>query len=235
MTLQTASASPVSRPFDGLAVERPLGIPVGGDYLTGSVAIPPHPAAVVLVANDAGCSRHRAGERELARALRHAGFATVLADVLTPLEQAWPDAAAALRQDVELLARRIRSALEWIRGQMPLAGLPVVLLGSGGAGPACLVAAAAQPEELAAVVVRSARPDLARMSLGRIKTPVMLCIAEAEPARAAANDAVFALLRCERRMLCLPGRSVDASETRAQLAAAIVAFVRTCLDVRRAA
>ena len=235
MIVQTTSASPASQVPEGLAEERPIGIPSGGDYLTGSVSIPPHPVAVVLVLNDAGSSRQRAGERELARALRRAGFATVLADVLTPPEQAWPDLAAGLRQDVELLAKRIESARDWIRGQVQLAGLPVALVGAGGAGPACLVAAAARPEELAAVVVRSPRPDLAGMALGRIKTPVMLCIAQGQPAALAPNDAAFALLRGDRRMLCVPGRSVDASQGRAQLAAAIVALVRTCLDVREAA
>lgn len=233
--VQDTATTPDVQAFGALALERPIGIPAGNDYLTGSVATPASPAAVVLIANETGCARQRSSQRDFARALRRAGLATVLVDVVTPLEQAWPEIAAGLRQDVALVAKRIEAAREWIRGQISFAGLPVVLVASGGAGAACLVAAAARPEQLAAVIVRSARPDLAGMAVGRIKTPVMLCVAEGQRADGLTNGTAFDLLDCERKLLSVQARSLEEPEARAQLAAATVAFVRSCLRVRRAA
>ena len=221
--------------FHDLAVERPIAIPAGSAYLTGSVAVPPAPSAVVLIANDSGCSRQCEGERDLARALRGGGLATVFVDVLTPVEQAWPDAAALLRQEVELLAKRVEAGRAWIRGQPRLSTLPLVLLGSGGAGPACLLAAAARPRQLAGVVVRSPRPDLAGMALGRIEAPVMLCMADGQTANLPGNRAAFDHLDCVRSLLLVPGRSLDAPQAREQLADAIVAFTRSRVGIRRAA
>ena len=233
--VRDTATTPDVQAFGALALERPIGIPAGSDYLTGSVAMPASPTAVVLIANETGCARQRSSERDFARALRRAGLATVLVDVVTPLEQAWPEIAAGLRHDVAFVAKRIQAAREWIRGQISLAGLPVVLVGSGGAGAACLVAAAAQPEQLGAVVVRSARPDLAGMAVGRIKTPVMFCVAEGRLAERQSNGAAFDLLDCERKLLFVRGRSLDDPEARAQFAASTIAFVRSCLRVRRAA
>jgi putative phosphoribosyl transferase len=234
MVRDTATAADVQA-FGALAIERPIAIPTGTDFLTGSMAVPASPSAVALMAHDTGCSRQRSCERDLARALRRGGLATVLVDVVTPLEQAWPEVAAGLRQDVELVAKRIEAAREWIRRQVSLAGLPVVLVGSSGAGAACLLAAAARPEQLAAVVVRSARPDLAGFALGRIKTPVMLCVAEGRVADGLTNRAAFDLLGCDRKLLSVRGRSLEAPEACAQVAAAVIAFVRSWLPVRRAA
>ncbi len=234
MVHNTASTTPADV-FRDLAEERPIAISIGSDYLTGSVAVPPAPMAVVLIANDVGCSRQRSGERDLARELRRAGLATVLVDVLMPSEQAWPEVAALLRQKVELLAKRIEAGREWIRRQPQLAALPVVLLGSGGAGPGCLLAAAARPRQLAAVVVRSSRPDLAGMALARIHTPVMLCIADGQVADLRGNRAAFDLLDCGHRLLFVRGRSLDAPEAREQLANAVAAFTHSRLGVRCAA
>jgi putative phosphoribosyl transferase len=130
MVRNTASRTP-GEICRELAKERPIAIPIGDDYLTGSVAVPPAPIAVVLIANDSGCSRQRAGERDLARALRRAGLATVMLDVLMPSEQVWPEVAAQLRMDAELRAKRIEAGREWIRRQPQLAALPTMVLGSG--------------------------------------------------------------------------------------------------------
>jgi len=236
MVRDTASTSPVDVSiFRDLAEERPIAISIGNNYLTGSVAIPPAPMAVVVIANDAGCSRQRSGERDLARALRRAGLATVLVDVLMPREQVWPEVAALLRQKVELLAKRVEAGRAWIRRHPQLAALPIVLLGSGGAGPACLLAAASRPRQLAGVIVRSSRPDLAGMALAQIDTPVMFCIADRQVADLPANRAAFDLLDCDRRLLLVRGRSLEAPEAREQLADAIVAFIRSRLGLRCAA
>lgn len=197
MIRNTSTTSPADvSVFRDLAEERPIAISIGSDYLTGSVAIPPSPIAVVLIANDVGCSRQRSGERDLARALRRSGLATVFVDVLKPCEQVWPDVAALLRQKVELLARRIEAGREWVRRQPQLAALPVVLLGSGGAGPASLLAAAAHPGQLAAVIVRTSRPDLAGMALARIDTLVM------PEAREQLADGIVAFIRSRSGLRC---------------------------------
>jgi putative phosphoribosyl transferase len=156
-----------------LAEERPVAIPYEGEFLTGSVAVPVFPAAVVVIADDRGCSRQTASKRALARALREAGLATVMVDLLTPDEQAsW--AAPRLRQDAVLLARRIEAACQWVSLRPNLAWLPIALLGEDGAAAAVLQACAARPHDYVSAVACGPGPYPMGIALELIETPVLL-------------------------------------------------------------
>jgi hypothetical protein len=59
-----------------------------GLQLPGVLTIPPQPHGAVVVAQGSGSSRLHPPERAVARALNMAGFATLLFDLLTILEEA---------------------------------------------------------------------------------------------------------------------------------------------------
>ncbi len=99
---------------DTLAEERPIAIPHCDGHLTGSLALVPHPDALVLVANDRGCNRRSPAVRALTAALRRDGLATALVDLLLPEEAGSPETAAWMRLQVQELARRISSARAWV-------------------------------------------------------------------------------------------------------------------------
>ncbi|HWE25143.1 MAG TPA: hypothetical protein VG496_14485 [Myxococcales bacterium] len=136
-----------------LAEERPIAIPHGDTNLTGSVATVPGSVAVVLIAHDGGCGRHSPEMRRHAAELRRQRFATVMVDLLLPVEVGDPERAAWMKLQVQELARRIGSARTWIAGRRDLAGLPFVLFGEGAAIAPVLLSAHARPSGVAAVAV----------------------------------------------------------------------------------
>lgn len=142
-----------------LAEERPIAIPHGDGYLTGSLARVPLPDAVVLVANDRGCGRHSSAERALTAALRREGFATAIVDLLFPEEAGSPERAASRRLQTAELARRVASGRAWVARRPELARLPFVLLGHGTGAAAALMSAEARPAGLAGVVAWTGAPD----------------------------------------------------------------------------
>jgi pimeloyl-ACP methyl ester carboxylesterase len=81
-----------------------------------------------------------------------------------------------LRFDIGLLADRLIGAIEWLATHPPTAELPVGLFGASTGGGAALVAAAHQPEKVAAVVSRGGRPDLAGDALPAALCPTLLIV-----------------------------------------------------------
>ena len=63
--------------------------------------------------------------------------------------------------DIDLLAERLLDATAWLRGQRETTGLPIGYFGASTGAAAALVAAAARPGAVRAVVSRGGRPDLA--------------------------------------------------------------------------
>jgi dienelactone hydrolase len=151
-------------------------VPAGPVTLEGNLDVPAGATGVVLFAHGSGSSRHSSRNRFVARALREAGLATLLIDLLTAEEEAVDMYTAHLRFDIDLLAERLVGATHWL-GQHPLtAELPVGYFGASTGGGAALVAAAGLPDAVGAVVSRGGRPDLAGDALPRVAAPTLLIV-----------------------------------------------------------
>jgi putative phosphoribosyl transferase len=188
-----------------LAEENPIAIRHGSEHLTGSVSTVPHPDAVVLIANDRGCSRHSPAARELSATLRREGFATVLVDLLLPPEAGARECAAWTELAIDELARRVFSARSWIASQPELQGLPIVLFGQGAGAAAALVSAGAQPCGVSAVIARDGSPDTVGLALESIRAPALLMV-ETASGRVAQCLRAHARLTCEKAITLLPAR-----------------------------
>lgn len=138
----------------------------------GDLRIPQAPQGLVIFAHGSGSSRFSPRNRSVAAALGDAGFATLLLDLLTE------DEARSRTNvfDISLLARRLLDAIDWARGQPDLAALPIGLFGASTGAAAALRAAAQAPDEIAAVVSRGGRPDLAGEALERVHAPTLLIV-----------------------------------------------------------
>lgn len=91
------------------------------------------------------------------------------------------------------------------RGDAETASLPIGLFGaSTGAAPA-LTAAAQRPEDVAAVVSRGGRPDLAGGDLPRVRAPTLLIVGGADSAVLELNAEAFERLACAKRFEIVPG------------------------------
>jgi putative phosphoribosyl transferase len=176
-----------------MTTERPISIPYLDGNLTGSVALVPRAAAVVLIANDHGCSRHDPDERVLVECLRRSGFATVLVDLIKPAEAGAPELAAFVRTDTAELARRIRAARAIVEATPELSTAPLVLFGQGAGADAALLSATARPAGIAAVVARGSGKG-SKLRVASLRAPLLVC---AEKSPEACARSVSAWIRTE--------------------------------------
>lgn len=83
---------------------------------------------------------------------------------------------AELRFNIGMLADRLAAIVDWMGTEQMLAPLPVGLFGASTGAAAALVAAAARPERVRAVVSRGGRPDLAGPALSSVRAPTLLLV-----------------------------------------------------------
>ncbi|WBB77175.1 dienelactone hydrolase family protein [Micromonospora sp. WMMD1128] len=147
---------------------------VGG--LVGDVSVPSGAGGVVLFAHGSGSSRHSPRNVAVAQALNARGLGTVLVDLLTIDEEAQDEVTAHLRFDIGMLAERLAGIVDWMGADPELGRLPIGLFGASTGAAAALVAAAARPDRVGAVVSRGGRPDLAGSSLSAVRAPTLLLV-----------------------------------------------------------
>lgn len=159
----------------------PVHISADGVVLDGDLDVPAHARSVVLFAHGSGSSRHSPRNRYVAGALREAGFATVLMDLLTADEDHLDVRTGELRFDIPLLARRLSAAVDWLEEHAATANRPVYLYGASTGAAAALITAAEPESRIAGVISRGGRPDLAGDALSRVRVPVLLIAGGADP------------------------------------------------------
>jgi putative phosphoribosyl transferase len=180
---------------------RDVFIGVGPVRLEGRLTVPSDAAGIVVFAHGSGSSRHSPRNMDVAALLNRAGIATLLFDLLSAHEAT--DRRAVF--DIELLARRLVGAVGQV-GEMPdVADLPVGLFGASTGGGAALWAAADPDADIAAVVSRGGRPDLAAARLGEVRAPTLLIVGELDHTVLELNGFALARLRCEAELAVVPG------------------------------
>lgn len=182
-------------------VEQDVGVVAGTVLLAGTLTVPPEPAGLVFYLPGTGGSRLNPRHRFVARRFNESGLATLILDLLTEQEAA--DRAKAF--EVELLGRRLAQAIEWYRGQEGLAGLPVGVAGAGTGAAVGLIAAAALPATVRAVVSQGGRPDLAGDALGRVAAPTLLLVGALDDVILEVNQEAVERLAGPRRLVVIPG------------------------------
>jgi putative phosphoribosyl transferase len=176
-------------------------VQAGGLRLAGHLSVPERPLGIVVFAHGSGSSRHSPRNRFVAAVLTQGGLATLLFDLLSVEEEL--DRSNVF--DIELLADRLVAATRWVRAQPGLGDLPIGYFGAS-TGAAAALAAAAEPDaDIAAVVSRGGRPDLAAACLGNVRAPTLLIVGGADEAVLALNRDVQDELRCDNRLLVVEG------------------------------
>jgi len=194
--------------------EREVTIPAGEQSLQATLEVPPGARGIVLFAHGSGSSRMSPRNRHVAQALRDAGLATLLLDLLTAPEEVDDQLSGRLRFDIGLLARRLAAATAFVLRAEPTRSLEVGYFGASTGAAAALVAAAEMPGEVAAVVSRGGRPDLAGGSaLRRVRAPTLLVVGGNDREVLDLNRAALEELRCEKQLAIVPGASHLFEET----------------------
>src|SRR5687768_17298742 len=92
-------------------------IPAGGAVLEGDLVVPDGAPGVVVFAHGSGSSRNSPRNRRVADLLHDGGLGTLLFDLLTSEEEDLDKWDGRHRFDIDLLARRLVSATDWLRVQ----------------------------------------------------------------------------------------------------------------------
>ena len=191
---------------DGSNVEeRPVRVSADRVGLEGNLAFPGSARGVVLFAHGSGSGRHSPRNRYVARALREAGLATLLVDLLTKEEEEVDLRTRHLRFDIGLLAQRLVGATKWLAQNSDTRNLRIGYFGASTGAAAALVAAAEHPKPVGAIVSRGGRPDLAGPALPRVAAPTLLIVGGNDFPVIDMNWDALEQMRTEKRLEIVPG------------------------------
>lgn len=191
----------------GESLAEGVRISAGNVVLEGDLELPPDARGVVLFAHGSGSSRFSQRNRFVAAELRRAGLGTLLIDLLTGDEERVDSRTGHLRFNLNLLAARLVSAIDWLTRDAATAKLEVGLFGASTGGGGALIAAADRPDKVHAVVSRGGRPDLAFAALPHVASPTLLIVGGDDTVVIEMNRKAFDALRCEKKMEIIPGAS----------------------------
>lgn len=173
-----------------------VDIEVPGATLAGELAIPRRAVGIVLFVHGSGAGRLSQRDRLIAARLRTGGLATLHVDLTD-------EPAAPL--DLPVLARRVSGVIDWLATAPSARRLPIGQLATGKGAAVALVAAAARPELVRAVVARGGRPDLAGPALPSVAAATLLVVGGRDAAVVGLNRRALARLGGPKRLVVAPG------------------------------
>src|SRR5438093_10357047 len=181
-------------------LDRLVRVPAGTAELEGNLRIHGSARAIVVFAHGSGSSRHSPRNRFVADVLVRAGLPTLLIELLTTEEER--DRANVF--DIGLLAARLGLATRWLHEQPGLAGARIGYFGASTGAAAALWAAAEPGNEVAAVVSRGGRPDLAMPRLAEVRASTLLIVGGLDDVVLGMNREAQKHLRCENHLAVVP-------------------------------
>jgi putative phosphoribosyl transferase len=182
-------------------------IPIDSLEMVGNLIIPDEATGVVLFAHGSGSSRFSPRNRHVAAQLQKGKLATFLLDLLTPEEDEIDRKTRKLRFDIDLLAERVSAATEWLADNPETGDLPIGYFGASTGAAAAIMAAADRPDDVAAVVSRGGRPDLAEDALAYLEAPILLLVGEKDREVIEMNQNAYDILETEKKLVIIPGAS----------------------------
>ncbi|AZE49114.1 phosphoribosyltransferase [Pseudomonas chlororaphis] len=176
-----------------------------GIELSADLRLPPGARALVVFAHGSGSSRSSPRNRYVAESLARRGLGSLLFDLLTEPEQRLDNRTRELRFDIALLARRLVEVIDGIGRDLELRSLQIGLFGASTGAAAALLAAAARPDTVHAVVSRGGRTDLAGPALSRVRAPTLQIVGALDPVVFGLNCQSSRALLCEQRLEVVAG------------------------------
>lgn len=188
---------------------RYVSVKVDSLELEGNLSIPEDAQGIVIFVHGSGSSRNSPRNIYVAQVLQSGRLGTLLFDLLTSEEEEADLRTHHLRFDIDLLASRTIGTVDWITRQPYAAGKKIGLFGSSTGAAAALIASAARPDAVHAVVSRGGRPDLADRALPRVRAPTLLIVGGDDTPVIDLNEQALGSMRQhpEKRLIIVPGAS----------------------------
>jgi len=191
----------VTRIMNAEARERFVDIPAGRRLVKGILSLPLETRAVVAFAHGSGSGRFSPRNQYVAGLLQDTGLATLLIDLLEDDENS--DRRNVF--DIELLAKRLGAATEWMNQDLDTRGLSLGYFGASTGAAAALMAAARSPGSVDTVVSRGGRTDLAWGDLPDVTAPTLLIVGGRDEEVRELNRRALMMLACPKELVVIPG------------------------------
>jgi putative phosphoribosyl transferase len=175
-------------------------IPLDNITLKGNLSVPPKPKGMVIFSHGSGSGRFSPRNNSVASVLNQADIATLLLDLLTEEE----DLIYENRFNINLLTQRLMNAVDWVQREPPLANLAIGFFGASTGAASALKAAATLGEEIAAVVSRGGRPDLAQEVLDQVVSPTLLIVGGNDFGVIELNQEALEKIPAEKKLAIVP-------------------------------
>ncbi|AZL50084.1 dienelactone hydrolase family protein [Stutzerimonas stutzeri] len=185
----------------------PMRFTLGKARLHGDLCVPAAARGLVVFVHGSGSSRHSPRNQSVARCFNEMGLATLLFDLLTKHEQPIDEITRQLRFDIPLLSQRLTGVIDQLSSDVQLRELRIGLFGASTGAAAALTTAASRPADIAAVVSRGGRVDLAEPSLARVHAASLFIVGSRDLEVLELNRAAAARLQCEHQLVVVPGAS----------------------------
>ena len=185
----------------------PMRFTLGKARLHGDLCVPAAACGLVVFVHGSGSSRHSPRNQSVARCFNEMGLATLLFDLLTKHEQPIDEITRQLRFDIPLLSQRLTGVIDQLSSDAQLRELRIGLFGASTGAAAALTTAASRPADIAAVVSRGGRVDLAEPSLARVHAASLFIVGSRDLEVLELNRAAAARLQCEHQLVVVPGAS----------------------------
>ncbi len=187
------------------AIKTEIRIAIGDSFINGDLSLVPDAQGLIIFAHGSGSSRLSSRNQFVAGILHQAHFSTFLFDLLTKQEERIDIHTREFRFNIPLLAERLVLVTRWARMQKNLVDLPLGYFGASTGAAAALIAAAQLPQDIAAVVSRGGRPDLAGSYLPTVKAPTLLIVGQRDTEVISLNNDAYKQLTCHKKMEIVPG------------------------------
>jgi alpha/beta superfamily hydrolase len=166
-----------------------VNIPVGKVILHGNLVLPIDTKGIVIFSHGSGSSRFSIRNQQVAKFLQQHNIGTLLFDLLTEEE----DQHYYNRFDIDLLAKRLAGATDWLQKTTASNNYRLGYFGASTGAASALKAAA------------SGRPDLAMDVLHNVEAPTLLIVGSLDTEVLQLNREAYTQLLCKKKLVIVDG------------------------------
>ena len=177
-----------------------VDISIRNVLLKGELVIPENTNGIIIFSHGSGSGRLSKRNQLVAKYLQDKNFGTLLFDLLTENE----DQYIHNRFNISLLTERLIGSTAWLEMQPEAKGIPIGYFGAS-TGAASAINAAASLKQIAAVVSRGGRPDLASEKLGELECPTLFIVGSLDYDVLKINVDALSKLHCKKKLEIVEG------------------------------
>lgn len=182
-------------------MEQQVHIPANNFALEGNLAVPENAQGIVIFSHGSGSGRFSPRNNFVAKVLQENNLATLLLDLLTQAE----DEIYENRFNIDLLTDRLLLAINWVKNFPETQNLKIGLFGASTGAASALRAASFLGPQIAAVVSRGGRPDLALEVLDKIQSPVLFIVGGNDELVLELNQEALEKIPADKKLEIIPG------------------------------